>query len=100
MNGARIVFGRLVLSKFDSMPEWARLCAFFVALFVLVIVSLHSVGAKYFVTGTVLEPSPAHPGFNQVARGYDVRSWAISMPARTAKVTMSSCYRLLNILRC
>jgi len=67
------LFGKIVLSKFDTMPEWARVCAFFVALIVLVYITLHSLNAKYFVTGTVLEPSPVSPDSNQAARGYDVR---------------------------
>jgi len=78
------IFGRIVLSKFDSMPEWARLCAFFVALFVLTYVALHSLNAKYFVGGTVLEPSPNHPGSNQLARGYDVR-WADNYAGTNSK---------------
>lgn len=78
------IFGKIVLSKFDSMPEWARLCAFFVALFVLVYVFLHSLNAKYFVTGTVLAPSPTHPGSNQFARGYDVR-WADNYAGTNSK---------------
>src|SRR6266446_7961332 len=67
------IFGKIVLTKFDGMPEWARVCAFFVSLFVITYVALHSLNAKYFVTGTVLEPSPTHPKTIRVARGYDVR---------------------------
>jgi hypothetical protein len=78
------IFGKIVLSKFDSMPEWARLSAFFVALFVLVYVTLHSVNAKYFVTGTVLAPSPTHPGSHQFVRGYDVR-WSDNYAGTNSK---------------
>src|SRR5258708_5446678 len=67
------IFGKIVLSKFDNMPEWVRVCAFFVALSVLTYVTLHSMNAKYFVSGTVLEPSSTHAGSNHVVRGYDVR---------------------------
>jgi len=78
------VFGKIVLSKFDSMPEWVRICSFFVALFVLAYIVLHSLNTKYFVTGTVLEPSPTHPGSNHVARGYDVR-WADNYAGTNSK---------------
>src|SRR5258707_8066393 len=78
------IFGKIVLSKFDSMPEWARLCAFLVAIFVLVYVALHSLNAHYFVSGTVLEPSLNHPGSNQLARGYDVR-WADNYAGTNSK---------------
>jgi hypothetical protein len=69
------IFGRIVLSKFDGMPEWVRICAFLTALLVIVYLALHSVNAEYFVGGTVLEPSPGHPGYKRAGRGYDVR-WA------------------------
>ena len=77
-------FGKLVLAKFDSMPEWVRVCAFFISLLVLVYIALHSLNSRYFVTGTVLEPSPAHAGSNQVARGFDVR-WADNYAGTNSK---------------
>lgn len=78
------VFGKVILSKFDSMPEWARIFTFFVALAVLVYLTIHSVNTQYFVTGTVLEPSPTRPGSNQAAHGYDVR-WSDSFAGTNSK---------------
>jgi len=78
------VFGRLILSKFDAMPEWVRVCTFLVSLAVVVYVTYHSLNSHYFVSGTVLEPSPAHKGSNQLARGYDVR-WADNYAGTNSK---------------
>jgi hypothetical protein len=78
------VFGKLILSKFDSMPEWVRVCTFLVSLAVLVYVTCHSLNSRYFVSGTVLEPSPIHDGSNQLARGYDVR-WADNYAGTNSK---------------
>ena len=77
------LFGKIVLSKFDSMPEWARVCAFFISLLVMAYVTLHSLNAKYLVQGMVLEPNAKHTG-NQAARGFDVR-WAESYAGTDSK---------------